>query len=126
LNYFLKELDHYYLQQPEPQRGCLLALRDIILSLDDSISPAWKWQLPFFCYRGRMFCYLNFHKKFKLPYLALVDGHRLDYPELLAENRSRMKILLVDPEKDLPLALLHEILRAAIALHTSEIMPAKK
>ncbi len=122
----MNELDNYYFQQPEPRRGCLLALREIILSLDDTISPAWKWRLPFFCYRDRMFCYLNFHKKFKLPYLALVEGYRLDYPELLAENRSRMKILLIDPEIDLPLALLDEILRAAIDLHKTAIMPVKK
>jgi hypothetical protein len=121
----MKELDSYYLQQPEPRRGCLLALREIILSLDENISPAWKWSLPFFYYKKRMFCYLSFHKKYKQPYLALVEGHRFTHPELLAESRSRMKILLIDPEKDLPLELINQLLREAIALYKSGIIPVK-
>jgi len=32
-----RELENYYLKQPEPIRGCLLALKSIILSIDKEI-----------------------------------------------------------------------------------------
>ncbi len=42
-----------------------LASREIILKQDKDIAPAWKYKTPFFCYKGKMFCYLCFHKKYK-------------------------------------------------------------
>ncbi|MDB5250279.1 MAG: hypothetical protein JWQ40_4673 [Segetibacter sp.] len=34
----MRELDDFYLQQDEPIKGCLLALREIILSQDKNVS----------------------------------------------------------------------------------------
>ncbi len=113
----MKELDDYYMQQEEPVRGCLLALRDIILAQDTEITPAWKWRLPFFYYKKEMYCYLSIHKKTKLPYLAIVDGKLIDHPALLAEDRKRIKIMLIEPEEDLPVETIEEILRQAIDLY---------
>ena len=113
----VKELDSYYMQHQEPVRGCLLALRDIILAQDENIVPAWKWRLPFFYYKRGMLCYLYFHKKYQQPYLAIMDGNRIDHPALLAEDRKRIKIMLVDPNVDLPIETISEILRQAIVLH---------
>jgi len=113
----VKELDSYYMQHQEPVRGCLLALRDIILAHDENIVPAWKWQLPFFFYKKRMLCYLYFHKKYKKPYLAIMDGDQINHPALLAEDRKRVKILLIDAGEDLPMETIEEILGAAIALY---------
>lgn len=112
----LSSADHFYLQQPEPNRSCLLALRAIIFAQDDAISTAWKYGMPFFCYREKRFCYLWVHKKYQKPYIGLVDGLKIQEPELLAEKRSRMKILLIDPLDDLPLELISSILQQAIAL----------
>lgn len=113
----MKELDNYYMQQEEPVRGCLLALREIILAQDKNIAPAWKWRLPFFYYKKEMFCYLSFHKKYQQPYLAIVDGNRIDHPALLTENRKRMKIMLIDAEQDLPIETIEEILGRALNLY---------
>ncbi|MPR32023.1 DUF1801 domain-containing protein [Salmonirosea aquatica] len=113
----MKELDHYFMQQEEPVRGCLLALREVILSANDSITPAWKWRLPFFYYKKKMLCYLSFHKKHKKPYLAIVEGRQIDHPALLAENRTRMKIMLIDPNEDLPMETIQAILQQALALY---------
>jgi len=49
-----------------------------------------------------MFCYLWVHKKYGKPYLGIVEGKKIKHPDLLTEKRARMKILLIDPEKDLP------------------------
>ena len=58
-------LENFYLKQDEPTKGTLLALREIILCQDKDITNVWKYGMPFFCYKGKMFCYLWLHKKLK-------------------------------------------------------------
>lgn len=118
----MKEPDNFYLRQEEPIKSCLLALREIILSQDKDISNAWKYGMPFFCYKGKMFCYLWVHKKFKQPYIGIVEGKRFDHPKLIIEKRSRMKIMLFDPTKDLPVKTIEGILKQAINLYKKGII----
>ncbi|SMD02804.1 DUF1801 domain-containing protein [Pedobacter africanus] len=113
----LTPLENFYLQQDEPFRGCLMALRDLILKQDRQITAEWKYKLPFFYYRGRMFCYLWIHKKHLQPYIGIVNGNKIDHPDLIVEKRARMKILLVDPQKDLPIEKIRLILNKALALY---------
>lgn len=113
----MRELDNFYLQQDEPIKGTLLALREIILQQDKDITNAWKYRMPFFCYKGKMFCYLWVHKKHKQPYIGIVEGKRFNEPFLIQEDRSRMKIMLLDPNKDLPLQTIESILQKAINLY---------
>src|ERR1700748_1344211 len=113
----LSDIDHFYLQKEEPVKSCLIALRDIILKQDPEIKVAWKYGMPFFCYNGKMFCYLWVHKNYKLPYIGFVEGKYLIHPKLLIEKRARMKILLCDPEKDLPLKTIENILKQALDLY---------
>ena len=115
----MKAIDDFYLQLDEPKQSCLLALRKIILSQDKDVAEAWKYGMPFFCYKGKMFCYLWVHKKYKQPYLGIVEGQRFTHPDLIIEKRSRMKIMLFDPNKDLPAATIKTILRQAIHLYKS-------
>lgn len=113
----MKEFDNYFLKQTEPNRSCLLALRDIILSNDKSITPAWKYGIPMFCYRDKMFCYLWVHKKYKQPYIGVVEGKRIEHPSLLQEKRTRMKIMLIDPNKDIPIKTINSILNQAMKFY---------
>src|SRR3954463_2421383 len=99
----MKAIDNFYLKQNEPVKSCLLALREIILQQDKNITNQLKYGMPFFCYKEEMFCYLWMHKKFKQPYLGIVDGKYFDHPDLIIEKRSRMKIMLFDATKDLPI-----------------------
>jgi Domain of unknown function (DU1801) len=121
----MKALDNFYLELEEPNKGCMLALRDIILTQDADISTTWKYGLPFFCYKGKMFCYLWKHKKYHLPYIGFVEGNKLDFEELIIEKRARMKIMLIDPNQDLPLSKIKEILNAALELYKSGIIKIK-
>ena len=118
----MNELDNFYLQQDEPIRGCLLALRDIILSQDKEVVNTWKYGMPFFCFRGKMFCYLWIHKKSKQPYLGIVEGKRFNHTALLTEKRSRMKIMLFDPNTDLPVDVINNILQQAINFYKRGII----
>jgi hypothetical protein len=106
--------DDFYLDQKEPVKSCVLALRDIILSHDKNITEAWKYSMPFFCYKGKIFCYLWVHKKYRQPYLGIVDGRKIEHPGLITEKRSRMKIMLFDPARDLPVKKIKLILLKSI------------
>jgi len=116
------ELDDFYLKKDEPVRSCLLALRTIILAQDNEIKHVLKFGMPFFCYKGKMFCYLWIHKKYNQPYIGIVEGNRLDYPELIIEKRSRMKIMLVDANQDIPIETIELILVEALSLYKTGII----
>ena len=111
------ELDLFYLKQEEQTRNCLLALKTVILNFDEKITPEWKYKLPFFYYKGKMLCYFWIHKKHKQPYIGFVDGGLINHPDLLQEKRARMKILLVDPNKDINILTITEIMTQALQVH---------
>lgn len=121
----LNALDNFYLQKEEPVKSCLLALREIILLQDKEITAAWKYSMPCFCFRGKMFCYLWIHRQYSQPYIGFVEGKHLADPELLAENRSRMKILLLDAGKDLPVKKIRSLIREALQLYKTGIIKTK-
>jgi hypothetical protein len=115
-------LDNFYLQQEEPVKATLLALRKIILRQDPNVTNTWKYGMPFFCYKGKMFCYLWVHKKYRQPYIGMVEGKRFDEPFLIQEDRSRMKIMLFNPNEDLPLQVIENILQKAINLYKTGVI----
>ena len=110
-------LHNYYLTKEEPNKSCLLALRDIILSQDTNITETQKWGMPCFCYKKKMFCYLWTDKKTDEPYILMVEGKYLNHPELDEGDRSRMKIFKVNPNKNLPLKTIESILQKALDLY---------
>jgi hypothetical protein len=113
----LRPIDNYFLQQDEPIKTYLAFLRSHILKQNKHITEAWKYGMPFYCYDGKMFCYLWVHKKFKQPYIGIVEGKSINHPELISEKRSRMKILLLDPLKDIPIKKIDTILKEVIDLY---------
>lgn len=112
----LRPIDDYFLQQTEPIKGCMEFLRSHILQLSPDIVEAWRYGMPVYYYKNKMFCHLWVHKKFHQPYISFVDGGLMQHPALLQENRSRMKIFLVDPSKDIPLKVINELFKEALAL----------
>jgi len=113
----LSAIDNYFLGQEEPFKSCLIFLRQHIISLDKSISEVWRYGMPFYCYKGKRFCYLWVHKKYHQPYIGIVDGQSIHHPDLLTEKRKRMKIFLIDPDKDVPLKKINRILKKALLLY---------
>ena len=118
----MKASDNFYLQQDEPVKSCLFALKEIILSQDKDITTAWKYGMPFFCYKGKMFCYLWVHKKYKQPYIGIVEGKHIHHPDLVIEKRARMKIMLFDPNKDLPINTIKSVLQQALDLYKTGVI----
>lgn len=118
----MKGTDNFYQKQDEPNKSCLLALRDIIISQDKDITHELKYGMPFFCYKGKMFCYLWTHKKLEQPYIGIVEGKHFDQSFLVQKKRSRMKIMMLDSEKDLPLKLIEQIIKQALNLYKKGIV----
>lgn len=121
-----QELEQYYLNKEEPVKGCLLALRKLIMQQDANITETRKYGMPCFCYYKKMFCYLWTDKKTGEPYILFVEGTHLEYPELETGSRARMKIFRVNPDKDIPLAVVTRLLQAALNLYRNGIVPFKK
>jgi hypothetical protein len=125
-NNMVQELHNFYLTKEEPNKGCLLALRSMILEQDTNVTETRRYGMPCFCYQQKAFCYLWTDKKTDEPYLLLVEGKHLDYPELEEGDRSRMKILRIDPQQDLPVKTIASILQAALDLYRKEILSIKR
>lgn len=114
--------DNFYFDKKEPQKSCLLAMRDIALTFDSNISETTKYGMPCFCYKGKMFCYLWMDKKSGEPYYLMVEGKHLDHPALEIGKRARMKIFRVDPDKDLPIEAINTIMNQALDLYRNGII----
>ena len=121
----MKADDRFYEQQEEPVKSCLLALKKIILEQDKIISAEWKYGMPFFCYKGKMFCYLWVHKVTHQPYIGFVEGKHLNHPDLIIEKRARMKIILFAADEDLPVATIEDLVQQALDLYRSGLIKTK-
>lgn len=107
----------YFLKQEEPNKSCLLAMRTVILAFNKGVTETKKYGMPCFCYQTKAFCYLWTDKKTNEPYFLLVDGNKLNHPLLEAGDRARMKILRVNPNEDLPISVINEVLENALYLY---------
>ena len=113
----LRDIDNFFLLQDEPVKSCLFFLREFILNYDKNITEAWKYKMPFYCYKGKMFCYLWVSKKTHQPYIGIVEGKKIDHPLLIIENRSRIKIMQLDAQQNAPVETINTILRLALDLY---------
>jgi uncharacterized protein YdhG (YjbR/CyaY superfamily) len=78
----LEQISKYYLNQNEPNKACLLALRNIILAQDPNVNETVKYGMPCFCYKKKIFSYLWTDKKTEEPYILMVEGKYLNHPKL--------------------------------------------
>ena len=122
----LKSLDNFYANQNEPCKSCLLALSKIILEQDKNITTALKYGMPFFMYKGKMFCYLWIDKKANEPYLGIVEGSLAHHPLLVKGKRARMKTIQFKASKDLPMKTINSILKQTLDLYRTGIIKTKK
>ena len=110
-------LEQAYLKQEEPNRSCLLAIREIILAEDEFLTESLKYGMPFFSYKGKMFCYFWFDKKTKHPYIGFSEGRFMQHPKLISDGRKRIKIYPIDPNADIPIEEFRELLQLAIQVY---------
>lgn len=113
-------IDNWYLQQEEPRKSYFQFLRQFILGMHPNIREEWKYGMPFFCYGKKMMAYLWFHKIYQQPYIGIVEGKALRHPDLLQEKRARMKILLLDPNKDIPVRKIKAIFKEVLKIYEAK------
>ncbi|AWV98442.1 DUF1801 domain-containing protein [Arcticibacterium luteifluviistationis] len=117
--------DQYYLSKTEPNKSCLITLRDIILRQDEEVSETTKYGMPCFCYKKKMFCYLWTDKKTDEPYILFVEGKLLEHPNLEIGKRARMKTFSVNPADDLPIQTIEILLNQALDLYRNGTIAVK-
>lgn len=119
------KIHSWYLNKQEPVKSCLLTLRDLVLAQDKHVTETQKYGMPCFCYRDKMFCYLWTDRKTHEPYLLMVEGKHLSHPALEKGTRARMKILRVNPNKNLPQKVIKDILKSALDLYRTGVVKVK-
>jgi hypothetical protein len=102
-------LEAYYEKYPVLIRECLLALRGIILSVDATIVPVRKYQIPFFKYQGFDVGFLWVKKK-KIVVGFIADPKR--FPERATDSqREKVTMLEIHPDEDIPMEAIKEGIR---------------
>ncbi len=103
------------MKQPEPTRGCLLALKDLILRLDPNITQQRKFQIPFFYYKDKKLCFLWVHKK--QPLIGFVEDKTI-YPKKDGiKRKDKMETMYFDANADIPIKLIMSNLKKTIKLY---------
>ncbi len=98
----LKPADDFFMRQPEPAKTCLQYLRQLALGSAVGVQEKMSYGMPFYYLSSRRFCYLWVHKATGMPYMGIVNGASIDFPGLVTGDRTRMKVVYVDAEQDVP------------------------
>lgn len=111
----LNPLENYFLQQPEPHQSCMLFLRKWLL--EQGLQEQFKYSTAFYEFKNKMFCYMSVRTKDKQLYIGIVQGHKIKHPSLKKEGRKQIKAFYIDPNLDLPIQTLKEIITEAKKLY---------
>ena len=106
------KLEDYYLRHPEPFQGCLLAMKHLILNLDDRITHERKYQIPFFCLEGKKLAFLWVNRK-KLM-LGFVTDKSIIPHTVGTKHKDQLEMIQLDPNADLPVEMIIAKLREQI------------
>ncbi|MDR3704858.1 MAG: hypothetical protein P4L28_02995 [Paludibacteraceae bacterium] len=102
-------LDNYYLRQKEPYQSCLLALKDIIMSVNTEIFSTKKYQIPFFYYKDMKLAFVWLHEK-KVIVAFIKDKKTLPITSDI-KQRDQIETLQVDPNTNIPIEIITKKLR---------------
>lgn len=105
----INAIDNFFLSREEPDRGCFMALREIIKAWDVEITEHWKYSVPFYYFKGKPFCYLYKNKTSIHPYIGIARAHKINHPDLFQGSRKKMKVLEIDVNKEIPTQIIYEI-----------------
>ncbi len=111
--------EDYILSKPEPWRSMLIELQAIIKHTIPEVEEQFKWHLPFYSLHGKMFCFLNFRKKF--VDIGFTWGIHIDIHKdhlIAGEKRKNLRSLRYYTKEDIDVVVLQDILKAASTLRT--------
>ena len=84
--------------------------------LEQALEEQFKYMTAMYYFKGKAFCYLTVSGKGKL-YLGFIKGHLMKHPKLEKEGRKQIKAFYINPEKDVPVKTLNEIVKAGKKLY---------
>lgn len=111
----LNPLENYFLQYQDPLQGCMLYLRDWLK--ENGLEEVYKFSTAFYQYKGKMFCYMSVRAKDQKLYVGFVKGYKMKHPSLKKEGRKQIKVIYINPEADLPMKELKQIISEAKKLY---------
>jgi len=103
-----EQIDNYFLTLPEPEQAVLLFLHKFLMN-EMELQSKRKFNTPFYYYKGKWFCFLDYNKQKRSIHISFVKGNQFSHPKLLAEGRKQMKIYKIPPEKDINVKELNAI-----------------
>lgn len=107
--------DDYYLKHQEPWQSCLLALKYLIMKVDENIMHEMAYQIPLFTYKGYRLAFLWITRK-KLLLGLITDKKAL--PLINGKKqKDRYEMIEIDPNADLPKELIEDKIRQRIKLY---------
>lgn len=109
-----EKLVAFFQAHSEPNKSCFYALRNQLLKT--GLGETIKYGMPCYTYLGKPLCYLWKDKNSQQPYILFVDGLLLTHPSLQQGSRAKMKILLVDPNKDINIVTIQSVIKEALEI----------
>lgn len=111
----LNALAHYYEKQDPATRECLLALKFMILSIDEKITHVRKFQIPFFKYNDFNLGFLWVHRK-KIIVGFLQDKNTFEHTGA-GRRKDRMLTMELHPLDDIPVTRIKQEFKKLIAIY---------
>lgn len=109
--------DEFYIRFKEPYQGCLLALRYLVMKVDDNIIHEMKYQIPLFTYKGKRLAILWVTGK-KLLLGIVTDKSIL--PVINGKKpRTHYEMIEINPNADLPKEMIVAKVKKQISLYDS-------
>lgn len=109
-------LGHYYEKQETATRDCLLALKSIVLSIDNGITHKRKYQIPFFCYNEFNLGFLWVRKK------KILVGF-IEDKKHFKRTKDSVATLEINPLEDIPLDEIRQAFGQLVTKYRHNIMP---
>ncbi len=110
-------IDDFFEKLEEPNRSIFLFLKNYIKNYHPDIQLYYKWKLPYLYYKEKPLCYIWKDKKTNEPYLGFAKGSKMNHKALIKGNRTFIKILPVNPDQNINIQVLSEILDEALQLY---------
>jgi len=115
----MKPAEEHILNQPEHFQSIMLHLCAVIEQVAPESELLFKWNLPFYYYKNKPFCYLNVIKKETAIDLCFMKGHLLKKHRniMIDEKRKIVTSLRYNDLKTIDSKVLKEVLLEAISLY---------
>jgi hypothetical protein len=115
----MKLTDEYIYRQPEQYKSILLHLISVFERELPHLELLFKWGIPYFYYKKRMFCYLAPNHKKGFVDAGFARGFQLkkNLESLVDEKRNTVKSLRYYSLEDIDNTILEDVIREAASLY---------